>query len=64
MTVTAEEVLANGNANLIYTYPDMTKTMRSKSGKEFKLHVEKGQFADSEILVLLGEVCLGLFFVC
>eukprot|EP00752_Nemacystus_decipiens_P014614 g13013.t1 len=55
MTTTAEEVLANGNTNLIYTYPGMTKTMRSKTGKEFKLHVEEGQFADSEILVLLGE---------
>lgn len=47
-------MLANGNTNLIYTYPGMTKTMRSKTGKEFKLHVEEGQFADSEILVLLG----------
>ena len=55
MTMTAEEVLANGNTNLIYTYPGMTKTMRSKTGKEFKLHVEEGQFADSEILVLLGK---------
>lgn len=54
MTMTAEEVLANGNTNLIYTYPGMTKTMRSKTGKEFKLHVKEGQFADSEILVLLG----------
>ncbi|CAN0549638.1 unnamed protein product, partial [Laminaria digitata] len=50
------EVLANGNTNLIYTYPNMTKTMRSKTGKQFKLHVEEGQFADSEILVLLGEL--------
>ncbi|CAM9923658.1 unnamed protein product [Ectocarpus fasciculatus] len=55
MTMSAEEVLANGNTNLIYTYPGMTKTMRSKTGKQFKLHVEEGQFADSEILVLLGE---------
>ncbi|KAF3424593.1 hypothetical protein E2986_09165 [Frieseomelitta varia] len=33
-----------------YEYPAMTKTMGS-----FKLNVEKGQFTDSEILVLLGE---------
>ncbi|CAL7947010.1 unnamed protein product [Xylocopa violacea] len=33
-----------------YEYPAMTKTMGS-----FQLHVEKGQFTDSEILVLLGE---------
>ncbi|KAM0726094.1 Protein Pixie [Formica fusca] len=33
-----------------YEYPEMSKTMGS-----FKLNVEKGQFTDSEILVLLGE---------
>lgn len=33
-----------------YEYPAMAKTMGS-----FKLHVVKGQFSDSEILVLLGE---------
>ncbi|XP_071569778.1 protein Pixie [Temnothorax nylanderi] len=33
-----------------YEYPAMTKTMGT-----FKLDVEKGQFTDSEILVLLGE---------
>lgn len=33
-----------------YEYPAMTKTMGT-----FKLCVEKGQFTDSEILVLLGE---------
>lgn len=53
--MTAEEVLANGNTSLIYTYPAMTKTMRSKTGKQFKLNVSEGQFADSEILVLLGK---------
>lgn len=53
--MTAEEVLANGNTSLIYTYPKMTKTMRSKTGNQFKLNVSEGQFADSEILVLLGE---------
>lgn len=51
-------LLANGNTNLIYTYPGMTKTMRSKTGKQFKLHVKEGQFADSEILVLLGKWAL------
>jgi len=33
-----------------YEYPSMTKTMGN-----FKLSVDKGQFSDSEILVLLGE---------
>ncbi|XP_077277606.1 ATP-binding cassette sub-family E member 1 pix [Temnothorax americanus] len=33
-----------------YEYPAMSKTMGT-----FKLNVEKGQFTDSEILVLLGE---------
>lgn len=34
-----------------YEYPKMVKTM----GDDFKLVVDKGQFSDSEILVLLGE---------
>jgi ATP-binding cassette subfamily E protein 1 len=33
-----------------YEYPSMTKTMGN-----FQLHVVRGQFSDSEILVLLGE---------
>lgn len=33
-----------------YEYPAMSKTMES-----FTLNVEKGQFTDSEIIVLLGE---------
>lgn len=33
-----------------YEYPSMTKTLGN-----FKLQVRKGQFTDSEILVLLGE---------
>lgn len=33
-----------------YEYPSMSKTMGN-----FKLNVKKGQFSDSEILVLLGE---------
>lgn len=41
-------------------YPNMTKTMRGggSSGdiqSEFKLHVERGDFTDSEIIVMLGE---------
>lgn len=38
-------------------YPAMTKTMRGGSEKssEFKLHIEKGRFIDSEIVVMLGE---------
>ncbi|KAI1729102.1 ABC transporter domain-containing protein [Ditylenchus destructor] len=33
-----------------YSYPQMNKTLR-----DFKLTVEKGEFTDSEIIVLLGE---------
>lgn len=33
-----------------YKYPDLTKTQG-----DFKLHVEKGDFTDSEIIVMLGE---------
>lgn len=40
-----------------YSYPDMTKTFPPKAGKDngFKLTVEKGDFTDSEIIVLLGQ---------
>lgn len=37
-----------------YGYPTMTKT-QSRDGSSFILHVEKGEFTDSEIIVLLGE---------
>ncbi|ODN82766.1 hypothetical protein L202_01044 [Cryptococcus amylolentus CBS 6039] len=37
-----------------YKYPDMVKTLGN-----FKLHVTAGEFADSEILVLLGENGMG-----
>jgi len=37
-----------------YSYPSMTKTM-SRDGSSFKLHIEGGEFTDSEIVVLLGE---------
>ena len=43
----ADEELRRSNFN---NYPDMRKTMGS-----FSLHVEKGSFNDSEILVLLGQ---------
>jgi len=34
----------------MYSYPSMTKTMG-----DFKLHVETGEFTDSEIIVMLGQ---------
>jgi ATP-binding cassette subfamily E protein 1 len=37
-----------------YSYPDMTKTQSNKNSS-FTLHVQKGSFTDSEIIVLLGE---------
>ena len=37
-----------------YSYPTMTKTMTRDKSK-FILHVQKGEFTDSEIIVLLGE---------
>lgn len=46
---TADEVQDNQNHRR-YKYPKMTKTMG-----DFKLHVEPGQFTDSEIVVMLGE---------
>jgi ATP-binding cassette subfamily E protein 1 len=37
-----------------YSYPSMTKTMERDEAK-FILHVDEGEFTDSEIIVLLGE---------
>lgn len=37
-----------------YSYPTMTKTQR-RDGSQFILHVDSGEFTDSEIIVLLGE---------
>jgi ATP-binding cassette subfamily E protein 1 len=37
-----------------YSYPSMTKTMKRDKSK-FILHVQNGEFTDSEIIVLLGE---------
>lgn len=52
-----------------YSYPNMTKTFPPKAGKDngFKLLVEKGDFTDSEIIVLLGQNGTGkvrLHFIC
>jgi ATP-binding cassette subfamily E protein 1 len=49
---TADEVQAPKTRR--YQYPAMTKTLGG-----FKLHVDPGEFADSEILVLLGENGMG-----
>ena len=39
-----------------YKYPSMTKTQtREDSSSSFILHVDEGEFTDSEIIVLLGE---------
>ena len=37
-----------------YNYPSMTKTQTNENSK-FILHVQAGEFTDSEIIVLLGE---------
>jgi ATP-binding cassette subfamily E protein 1 len=37
-----------------YSYPTMTKTQR-RDESQFILHVDAGEFTDSEIIVLLGE---------
>jgi ATP-binding cassette subfamily E protein 1 len=37
-----------------YSYPAMTRT-QERGTEKFILHVEQGQFTDSEIIVLLGE---------
>jgi len=50
----AEEMDSKNDILRHYSYPDMTKTQQNKNSK-FILHVEKGSFTDSEIIVLLGE---------
>eukprot|EP01038_Epipyxis_sp_PR26KG_P011664 gene11664-15618_t len=58
---TNSDLIDNPGRNAMYKYPDMTKTMKgggdSAAGVEHKfiLHVEKGTFTDSEIVVMLGE---------
>jgi ATP-binding cassette subfamily E protein 1 len=37
-----------------YSYPSMTKT-QEREGSKFILHIDAGEFTDSEIIVLLGE---------
>jgi ATP-binding cassette, sub-family E, member 1 len=37
-----------------YSYPAMTRT-QTRGNDKFILHIEKGEFTDSEIIVLLGE---------
>lgn len=49
---TVDETLAPNTQS--YKYPSMTKTLGG-----FKLHVEAGEFSDSEIIVLLGENGMG-----
>ncbi len=50
MAETTTEVDAGAKRFSHYGYPAMTKTQGS-----FSLHVEAGEFTDSEILVMLGE---------
>ena len=45
---TADDFVSDKNRR--YSYPDLKKTMG-----DFKLHVEAGNFTDSEILVMLGQ---------
>mmetsp|Transcript_21653 Transcript_21653/g.43671 ORF Transcript_21653/g.43671 Transcript_21653/m.43671 type:complete len:630 (-) Transcript_21653:284-2173(-) len=54
------ELFENPGKNSMYKYPAMTKTMTGAEVpgtpvQTFKLHVEMGQFTDSEIVVMLGE---------
>ena len=46
----AEEARPNDKIIMRYKYPAMTKSFDG-----FKLHIESGEFTDSEIIVLLGE---------
>ncbi|KAJ9469279.1 ABC transporter E family member 2 [Diplonema papillatum] len=43
-----DDALVQSNAR--YSYPSMTRTQG-----DFKLHIDEGEFTDSEIVVLLGE---------
>ncbi|GLD99698.1 hypothetical protein PINS_up008424 [Pythium insidiosum] len=54
---TADEFTANdGVAANTFQYPAMTKTLFSKKKETtFKLHVETGDFTNSEIVCMLGE---------
>lgn len=54
---TAEEyVVSDGVAANTFAYPAMTKTLLSKKKETtFKLHIESGDFTNSEIICMLGE---------
>lgn len=51
---TAEDTVKRGKRDAQYKYEAMTKTLQGK-GHTFKLHVEAGNFSESEIIVMLGE---------
>lgn len=51
---TAEDAQKRGKRDGHFTYEAMTKTLQGK-GHTFKLHVEAGNFSESEIIVMLGE---------
>lgn len=50
----AEDDSAKKDVMRDYNYPSMTKTMK-RGTSQFILHVQRGEFTDSEIIVLLGE---------
>lgn len=50
----AEDDSAKKDVMRDYSYPSMTKTMK-RGTSQFILHVQEGEFTDSEIIVLLGE---------
>jgi len=67
------ELFENPGKTSMYSYPAMTKTMRGAEVpgtpiQTFILHVNKGQFTDSEIVVMLGTlvslVVISCIFVC
>lgn len=50
----ADDVVKRGKRDGHFTYEAMTKTLQGK-GHTFKLHVEAGNFSESEIIVMVGE---------
>lgn len=50
----ADDVTKKGKRDARYDYSAMTKTLQGK-GHKFTLHVEAGNFSESEIIVMLGE---------
>jgi ATP-binding cassette, sub-family E, member 1 len=57
LSTNVDEVSGQPQRKATYTYPTMTKTMSGggEFDSRFVLHVEPGQFTDSEIIVMLGE---------